>query len=40
MDDKFFDELLISIKEAKEILSKKTASSHRFYIDEPLINMV
>ena len=35
MDDKLFDELLVSAKEAKEILSKKIAPSRTFYIDEP-----
>ena len=35
MDDKLFDELLASTKEAKEILAKKTAPSRTFYIDEP-----
>ena len=35
MDDKLFDELLASTKEAKEILAEKTAPSRTFYIDEP-----
>ena len=35
MDDKLFDELLASTKEAKEILSKKIAPSRTFYIEEP-----
>ena len=35
MDDKLFDELLASTKEAKEILAKKIAPSRTFYIDEP-----
>ena len=35
MDDKLFDELLASTKEAKEILSKKTVPSRTFYIEEP-----
>ena len=35
MDDKLFNELLVSTKEAKEILAKKTAPSRTFYIDEP-----
>jgi len=35
MDDKLFDELLASTKEAKEILSKKMAPSRTFYIEEP-----
>ena len=34
MDDKLFNELLASIKENKEILTKKIAPSHTFYIDE------
>jgi len=35
MNDKLFDELLASTKEAKEILSKKIAPSRTFYIEEP-----
>ena len=35
MDDKLFNELLASTKEAKAILSKKTAPSRIFYIEEP-----
>ena len=35
MDDKLFNELLASTKEAKEILTKKTAPNRIFYIDEP-----
>ena len=35
MDDKLFNELLASTKEAKEILTKKIAPSRTFYIDEP-----
>ncbi len=35
MDDKLFNELLASTKEAKKILAKKTAPSRTFYIDEP-----
>lgn len=35
MDDKLFNELLVSTKEAKEILSKKREPSRRFYIYEP-----
>ena len=35
MDDKIFNELLNSTKEAKQILSKKATPSRTFYIDEP-----
>ena len=35
MEDKLFNELLASTKEAKEILTKKIAPSRTFYIDEP-----
>jgi len=35
MDDKLFNELLASTKEAKEILTKKIAPNRIFYIDEP-----
>ncbi len=35
MDDKAFNELLNSTKEAKQILDKKAAPSRTFYIDEP-----
>ena len=35
MDDKLFNELLASTKEATEILSKKIAPSRSFYIEEP-----
>jgi putative transcriptional regulator len=35
MDDKLFNELLASTKEAKEILTKKISPSRTFYIDEP-----
>ena len=35
MDDKSFDALLASTKEAKEILSKKQKPSRIFYIEEP-----
>ena len=35
MDDKLFEELLASTKEAKEILAKKKAPSRTFYIEHP-----
>ena len=35
MDDKTFNELLNSTKEAKQILAKKVTPSRTFYIDEP-----
>ena len=35
MDDNLFDELLVSTKEAKEILDKKKTPNRVFYIDEP-----
>ena len=35
MNDELFNELLISTKEAKNILSKKIAPSRTFYINEP-----
>ena len=35
MDDRLFDELLASTKEAKEILAKKKSPSRTFYIEEP-----
>ena len=35
MDDKAFNELLNSTKEAKQILTKKVTPSRTFYIDEP-----
>jgi len=35
MDEKSFDALLASTKEAKEILSKKQSPSRTFYIEEP-----
>ena len=35
MDDALFNELLASTKEAKEILTKKTAPSRTFYVEEP-----
>ena len=35
MEDKLFNKLLASTKEASEILSKKTEASRTFYIDEP-----
>jgi len=35
MDERLFNELLVSTKEAKEILQKKTAPSRTFYIEEP-----
>ena len=35
MDDKLFNELLVSTKEAKAILAKKVAPIRTFYIDEP-----
>jgi len=35
MDDTFFNDLLASTKEAKEILAKKTAPSRTFYVEEP-----
>ena len=35
MDDKLFNELLVSTKEAKGILAKKIEPSRKFYIDEP-----
>ena len=35
MDDKIFNELLDSTKEAKEILKKNVAPSRTFYIEEP-----
>jgi len=35
MDDKAFNELLNSTKEAKQILGKKVAPCRTFYIDEP-----
>ncbi len=35
MDDKLFDELLVSTQEAKEILDKKKTPNRVFYIDEP-----
>ena len=35
MDERLFDELLASTKEAKEILAKKKSPSRTFYIEEP-----
>ena len=35
MNDTLFNELLTSTKEAKGILSKKTAPSRTFYVEEP-----
>ena len=35
MDDKSFEALLASTKEAKEILSKKRTPNRSFYIEEP-----
>ena len=35
MDDRSFDALLASTKEAKEILSKKKSPNRTFYIEEP-----
>ena len=35
MDNKSFEELLASAKEAKEILSKKRKASRSFFIEEP-----
>jgi putative transcriptional regulator len=35
MDDKAFDTLLASTKEAREILDKKRTPSRRFYIEDP-----
>ena len=35
MDDKLFDKLLASTKEAKDILQKRTTPSRTFYIEEP-----
>ena len=35
MDDKIFNELLNSTKEAKQILGKEAIASRTFYIDEP-----
>jgi len=35
MDDKSFDALLASTKEAKEILAKKKSPNRTFYIEEP-----
>jgi len=35
MDDKLFDSLIQSTKEAKDILAHKKAPNRSFYIDEP-----
>jgi len=35
MDDKMFDKLLASTKEAKEILNKNITPTRTFYIEEP-----
>lgn len=35
MDDKLFDDLIASTKEAKDILFKKKSPSRTFYIEEP-----
>ena len=35
MDDRLFDDLLDSAKEAKEILAKKKSPNRTFYIEEP-----
>ncbi len=35
MDEKLFNDLLASTKEAKEILAKKTNPSRTFYVEEP-----
>ena len=35
MDEKLFEQLLNSTREAKEILTEKVSPSRTFYIDEP-----
>ncbi len=40
MESKSFEELLASIKEAKEILSKKRSPNRNFYIDEPNVKEI
>ncbi len=35
MDDRLFDDLLDSAKEAKKILAKKKSPNRTFYIEEP-----